>query len=109
MRLVYAHFPIGANTTNSGVEIRNFLGEKIVRRVPMLEGVKIIRSEKTKDELVLTGNDIEKVSQSGKILKYVQPSPAANIHHATLVKGGKDIRKFLDGVYVSEKKIIGQD
>jgi len=98
MRLVYAHFPIGANTTNNGVEIRNFLGEKIVRRVPMLEGVKIIRSEKTKDELVLTGNDIEKVSQS-----------AANIHGSTKVKGRKDIRKFLDGVYVSEKKILGQD
>ena len=41
------------------------------------------------------GNDIEKVSQS-----------AAMIHHATKVPGGKDIRKFLDGVYVSEANVM---
>merc|ERR1712070_352275 len=41
MRLVYAHFPINANIVNNGktVEIRNFLGEKIVRTVHMLPGV----------------------------------------------------------------------
>ena len=35
LRLVYAHFPINANIVNGGksVEIRNFLGEKIVRTV----------------------------------------------------------------------------
>jgi large subunit ribosomal protein L9e len=67
MRLVYAHFPINVTTTNEGkeVEIRNFLGEKIIRRVKMLDGVKIERSEKVKDELVLTGNNLELVSQSG--------------------------------------------
>merc|ERR1719408_1241715 len=38
MRLVYAHFPINANITNGGktVEVRNYLGEKIVRVVNML-------------------------------------------------------------------------
>eukprot|EP00406_Dinophysis_acuminata_P083034 CAMPEP_0179265718 /NCGR_PEP_ID=MMETSP0797-20121207/29047_1 /TAXON_ID=47934 /ORGANISM="Dinophysis acuminata, Strain DAEP01" /LENGTH=52 /DNA_ID=CAMNT_0020973933 /DNA_START=22 /DNA_END=177 /DNA_ORIENTATION=+ len=38
MRLVYAHFPINANIINNGttIEIRNFLGEKIVRTVNML-------------------------------------------------------------------------
>jgi large subunit ribosomal protein L9e len=67
MRLVYAHFPINVSITDSGktLEIRNFLGEKIVRRVPMLEGVKIDRSASVKDELVLTGNDLELVSLSG--------------------------------------------
>lgn len=35
MRLVYAHFPVNVNIEKSGksVEIRNFLGEKRVRRV----------------------------------------------------------------------------
>jgi large subunit ribosomal protein L9e len=67
MRLVYAHFPINVTTTNDGkeLEIRNFLGEKMVRKIPMLDGVTIVRSEKVKDELVLTGNDLELVSQSG--------------------------------------------
>ncbi|MQK21705.1 50S ribosomal protein L6, partial [Escherichia coli] len=64
MRFVYAHFPINASITNDhkGIEIRNFLGEKKVRKVDMLEGVSVLRSEKVKDELVLDGNDIELVS-----------------------------------------------
>lgn len=47
MRLVYAHFPINVAIEENGtrVEIRNFLGEKRVRIVRMLEGVKCIRSE----------------------------------------------------------------
>jgi large subunit ribosomal protein L9e len=67
MRLVYAHFPINVAIVDDGkvIEIRNFLGEKIVRRVPMLDGVKVDRSANVKDELVLVGNDIELVSQSG--------------------------------------------
>jgi len=98
MRLVSAHFPINAAPTENGttLEIRNFLGEKIVRRVPMLDGVKIDRSEKVKDELVLVGNNLEHVSQS-----------AANIKQSCAVKN-KDIRKFLDGIYVSERNVIGE-
>ncbi|MCQ6513249.1 50S ribosomal protein L6, partial [Vibrio parahaemolyticus] len=44
MRYVYAHFPINVNVDQSKetglweVEIRNFIGEKIVRRVVMAEG-----------------------------------------------------------------------
>eukprot|EP01120_Amphizonella_sp_Union-15-10_P008112 TRINITY_DN284_c0_g1_i1.p1 TRINITY_DN284_c0_g1~~TRINITY_DN284_c0_g1_i1.p1 ORF type:complete len:188 (-),score=35.14 TRINITY_DN284_c0_g1_i1:43-606(-) len=93
MRFVYAHFPINAAISDDkkSIEIRNFLGEKVVRRVPMLDGVTVDRSEKVKDEIFLEGNDLANVSQS-----------AANIHMSTLVKN-KDIRKFLDGIYVSEK------
>lgn len=64
MRFVYAHFPINASITNENksIEIRNFLGEKKVRKVDMLDGVNVVRSEKVKDELILDGNDIELVS-----------------------------------------------
>merc|ERR1711862_78675 len=93
MRLVYAHFPINASIVNGGktLEIRNFLGEKIVRTVNLLEGVSIEKSAQTKDELVLKGCDIENVSLS-----------CALIRQSCLVKN-KDIRKFLDGIYVSSK------
>merc|ERR1719213_1228708 len=97
MRLVYAHFPINANIVNGGktLEIRNYLGEKIVRIVNMLPGVTI---EKTtggvKDELVLRGADIDLTSRS-----------AALIRQSCLVKN-KDIRKFLDGIYVSSHGAI---
>jgi len=63
--------------------------------VIMLPGVKVSRSKDQKDEIILQGNDLELVSQS-----------AANIQGSTKVRF-KDIRKFLDGVYVSERNIIG--
>ena len=92
MRAVYAHFPVNINIDGKGakVEIRNFLGEKRTRTCHMLEGVKIARDDTVKDCLVLEGNDIDNVSKS-----------AALIHMSCLVKR-KDIRKFLDGFYVSE-------
>jgi len=101
MRMVYAHFPISVTIEDAGkrVEIRNYLGEKFVRQVPMHEGVSVERSVDVKDELVLSGNNKDSVSQS-----------AANIHNSVKVPN-KDIRKFLDGVYVSTKAIsvIGEE
>merc|ERR1712078_131057 len=96
MRLVYSHFPINANITQGGktVEIRNYLGEKIVRTINLLPGVSIEKGANVKDELVLTGADIDLVSRS-----------AALIRQACLCKD-KDIRKFLDGVYVASHGII---
>merc|ERR1711990_897485 len=83
MKSVYAHFPINIAIQDGGktVEVRNFLGEKYVRRVTMSVGAR-------------EGNDLELVSQS-----------AAQIQQCVLVKN-KDIRKFLDGIYVSEKESI---
>jgi len=99
MRYVYAHFPINVHITDDKkeVEIRNFLGEKVIRRVRMLDGVNIEISSNQKDELILSGNDLENVSQS-----------AAKIQQSTTVKN-KDIRKFLDGVYVSERGTLEKD
>ncbi|GLJ42946.1 hypothetical protein SUGI_0891210 [Cryptomeria japonica] len=92
MRFVYALFPINASIGNNStnIEIRNFLGEKKLRDVDLLEGDTITRSEKVKDELILEGNDIELVSRS-----------AAWINQKCHVKN-KDIRKFLDGIYASK-------
>ena len=98
MRAVYAHFPISCAITEGGtlIEVRNFLGEKFIRRVRMHDGVGVENS-KAKDELIVHGNSIEAVSQS-----------AALIQQSTTVKN-KDIRKFLDGLYVSEKTSVVKD
>ncbi|KAF8165245.1 ribosomal protein L6, alpha-beta domain-containing protein [Crassisporium funariophilum] len=99
MRSVYAHFPINCIIQENGhaVEIRNFLGEKTVRHVNMLGGVEVSESKNQKDELILEGNDIDNVSQS-----------AASIQGICRVRN-KDIRKFLDGIYVSDKGTILAD
>lgn len=107
---VYAHFPINVNIEkNSETELfeveiryvprvlysqrlercgtdlvcicRNFIGEKIIRRVTMLPGVDVEISKNQKDELQLTGNSLDNVSQS-----------AADIQQICRVKN-KDIRK----------------
>lgn len=61
--------------------LRNFIGEKIVRRVVMQPGVEVEVSKSMKDELLLTGNSLENVSQS-----------AADIQQICRVRN-KDIRK----------------
>jgi large subunit ribosomal protein L9e len=60
---------------------RNFLGEKRVRKVLCRPGVDVITSANVKDELQLSGNSIEDVSQS-----------AADIQQICRVRN-KDIRK----------------
>ncbi|KAF2804882.1 60S ribosomal protein [Mytilinidion resinicola] len=102
MRYVYAHFPINVNVEKKDdgiteVEIRNFIGEKITRRVRMHEGVEVAMSANVKDQLELSGNSLDNVSQS-----------AASIQQICKVRN-KDIRKFLDGLYVSERGNIVQD
>ena len=98
MKSVYAHFPIALQVGQDGtwLEIKNFLGERMVRRITMLEGVKVMKIEE-KDSIALEGNDITKVSLS-----------AARVQQSTMVKN-KDIRKFLDGVYVSHRGHIVQE
>ena len=96
MRFCYAHFPINVSCVDSDknkkvVEIRNFLGEKQVRRIELLEGVNYTKNADIKDQIEITGIDITKVSLS-----------CARISQSTNVRK-KDIRKFLDGIYVSEK------
>merc|ERR1712176_555131 len=91
MRFVYSHFPINVTSAAGNVEIRNFLGERRVRKVKLPEGVEYVRSEDVKDQIELSGIDITAVSLT-----------AAKIQQATNVRK-KDLRKFLDGIYVSEK------
>ena len=57
----------------------------------MLGDTTLDRGKEIKDELVIEGNDVDLVSRS-----------AALINQITTVKN-KDIRKFLDGIYVTEK------
>lgn len=69
---------------------------QVIRVVDGLPGVTIKRSTDVKDEIVLEGNDIQNVSRT-----------CALIQQICAVKR-KDIRKFLDGIYVSHKGNISE-
>ena len=100
MRFVYAHFPINGTIVAGEVpsfEIRNFLGEKRVRTVKARPGVSIVKSSDVKDEIQVSGNDLNNVSLT-----------CSDISSVTKVRK-KDIRKFLDGIYVSEKGFIVEE
>jgi large subunit ribosomal protein L9e len=80
----------------------------------MLNGVVVTESTAQKDELILEGNDIDMVSQSGLYRCTVVWRVWAKSFTAASIQGicrvrNKDIRKFLDGIYVSEKGNIVSD
>lgn len=105
MRLVYAHFPINVSIENKvmggdgegkKIEVRNFVGQKKVFISEMM-GDTTVRMGELRDEIYVEGIDLRDVSQS-----------AARIHLSCRVKK-KDIRKFLDGVYVWAKGPMGEE
>lgn len=85
------------SSTADSRQNRNFIGQKIVLRVTCQAGVTVEASKNVKDQLELYGNDLEAVSQS-----------AADIQQTCRVRN-KDIRKFLDGLYVSERGNVVSD
>jgi large subunit ribosomal protein L9e len=96
---------------------RNFIGEKIVRRVIMQPGVDVEVSKNQKDELQLSGNSIEDVSQSAADIQQVCRVRNKDIRkvsriHACLILSGFANRlpcQFLDGLYVSQRGNIAED
>jgi large subunit ribosomal protein L9e len=117
---VILSFPINVNLDKNKetgcweVEIRNFIGEKLVRRVVMRPGVEVEASKNQKDQLELSGNvrtDRELgylgMLMSAQSLEDVSQC-AADIQQICKVRN-KDIRKFLDGLYVSERGNIVED
>ena len=96
MKLVYAHFPINAivSKDNKSVELKNFLGGKQIKKVTVKPGCSVKLSTDAKDELIFEGIDKEAVS-----LGCAQLCQSCGV-------GTKDERKFLDGVFVSERGVV---
>ncbi|MGD6933838.1 MAG: 50S ribosomal protein L6 [Candidatus Bathyarchaeia archaeon] len=88
LKIVFSHFPISVKLEGRSILIENFTGERRARHV------KIIGDTKVKietDDITVSGINLEDVSQT-----------AANIEQATRVRN-KDVRVFLDGLYVYER------
>lgn len=98
MRFVTAHFPIKhvIADTKDEFSFTHFMGQREKKTVKAPQGVKIMDSPAQKEEIWIEGNDLESVSLM-----------CAQIHQLTKIKN-KDLRKFLDGIYVSEKGHIDE-
>jgi large subunit ribosomal protein L6 len=90
LRTVYAHFPVTVKVDEKAkvLKIENFTGEKTPRYARILPGAKVIVKG---EDISVEGVDLKSVSQT-----------AANIQDSTRIKE-KDLRVFLDGIYISGK------
>lgn len=89
LKIVYVHFPISVQVVGDRVIIQNFLGERKPREAKIVGDVRVYVEG---EDVVVEGVDIEAVGQT-----------AANIQQATRIRR-KDLRKFLDGIYVYAKE-----
>jgi large subunit ribosomal protein L6 len=89
LKIVFIHFPMNIQVREGRVSISNFVGERQARYARILPGVKVSVEG---DDIVVSGNDIEMVGQT-----------AANIQESAKIRN-KDLRKFLDGLYVYKKE-----
>jgi large subunit ribosomal protein L6 len=88
LKIVFSHFPISVKLEGRNIVIENFTGERKARYTKILGDVKV---KIETDDVIISGINLEQVSQT-----------AANIEQATRVRG-KDVRVFLDGLYVYER------
>ncbi len=89
LKIVFIHFPFNLQIKGNKILINNFVGEHKAREAKIFGDIKI---NVKGDDIIVTGNDIENVAQT-----------AANIQEATKIRN-KDLRKFLDGIYVYKKE-----
>ena len=89
MKIVFVHFPMTVRVNGRKIIIQNFIGERKDRMANIFGDVQVtIEGE----DIIIKGVDIEEVAQT-----------AANIQQATKIRK-KDLRKFLDGIYVYSKE-----
>jgi large subunit ribosomal protein L6 len=89
MKIVFVHFPMTVRVEGRRVAIQNFIGERRPRYADVVGGA-LVRIEG--EDVVVEGIDLDEVAQT-----------AANIQQATKIRR-KDLRKFLDGIYVYRKE-----
>jgi large subunit ribosomal protein L6 len=89
MKIVFVHFPTSVKIIGKEVHIENFVGERKARIAEILGETKVTVKQ---EDVIIEGIDLDEVSQT-----------AANIQTRAKIRN-KDLRKFLDGIYVYSKE-----
>jgi len=95
LKICSGHFPMNVSIAGSEFIIKNFLGEKVPRKVKLRQGVAV---KVEGQEVIVEGVAIEQVSQM-----------AADIEQLTRIRN-RDLRVFQDGIYITSKdgEAVGQ-
>lgn len=88
LKVCFSHFPMTVDVQEKEATIKNFLGEKIPRKVKIVPGVKV---DVNKQDITITSHNKELAGQV-----------AANFEMATKV-GNRDRRVFQDGIFITSK------
>ncbi len=88
LKICSGHFPMNVSIDGNTFIIKNFLGEKVPRKVGIIDGVKV---KVEGDIVVVNGLDKDKVGQA-----------AASIEQLTRITN-RDRRIFQDGCYITSK------
>ena len=89
LKIVFVHFPMTVRVQGKIFVIQNFIGERQDRYADIAGDVSV---KVEGEDVIVAGVDIEEVAQT-----------AANIQQACKIRK-KDLRKFLDGIYVYSKE-----